>query len=124
VKKPTAKPRTSDGGSGAPAYVRKLTVIIKALAEESRLRILFMLSEHGEMSVSAIGGQLKQSQPAVSHHLAQLKNCGLVDYRRDGKFNYYALNPKGLDDLLATLFPNGGPMRLGLGNVEIGFKAR
>jgi len=104
--------------------IRKLSDIFKSLADENRLKILFMLSENGEMSVSAIGKQLVQSQPAVSHHLTQLKSTGLVDYRREGKFNYYSLNPAGLHAVLDNLFPGGAPTRLALGNVEIAFKKK
>jgi ArsR family transcriptional regulator len=74
--------------------------------------------------VSAIGAQLGQSQPAVSHHLTQLKSAGLVEYRREGKFNFYALHPTGLHELVDHLFPGGGPSRLSLGGVEVSFKRR
>jgi ArsR family transcriptional regulator len=101
-----------------------MTTLFKSLADEHRVRILFLLAERGEMHVSAIGDELGQSQPAVSHHLAQLRSAGLIDFRRDGKFNYYAINPTGLSDLVGQFFPAGTPARLTLGGVEISFRRR
>ena len=40
------------------------------------------------------------SQPAVSQHLAALRNAGLVKERRDGRLVYYRVNPKGLKPLI------------------------
>src|SRR5687768_14453526 len=76
-----------------------LVNVFKSLADRWRLLILMKLAKEGEMHVKAIGELLGQSQPAVSHHLTQLKNAGLVTYRRDGKFNHYALD----SDLVAEI---------------------
>ena len=114
---------SSDGIARVRA-VKELSEFFKSLADENRLKILFMLAENGELNVSAIGAQLGQSQPAVSHHLTQLKSAGLVEYRREGKFNFYALHPTGLHELVEHLFPDGGPPRLSLGGVEVSFKRR
>ncbi len=111
-------------GTPRTRAVKELSEFFKSLADENRLKILFMLAEHGELNVSAIGERLGQSQPAVSHHLTQLKNAGLIDYRREGKFNFYALHPTGLHALVGHLFPNGGPTRLSLGGVEVAFRRR
>ncbi len=111
-------------GNGRVRRVKELSEFFKSLADENRLKILMMLSQNGEMNVSAIGEQLGQSQPAVSHHLTQLKSAGLVEYRREGKFNFYALQPTGLHELVDLLFPDGGPARLSLGGVEVSFKRR
>jgi ArsR family transcriptional regulator len=111
-------------GNGRVRSVKELSEFFKSLADENRLKILMMLSQNGEMNVSAIGEQLGQSQPAVSHHLTQLKSAGLVEYRREGKFNFYALQPTGLHELVDLLFPDGGPARLSLGGVEVSFKRR
>ncbi|MBA4063269.1 MAG: ArsR family transcriptional regulator [Isosphaera sp.] len=102
--------------------LRGLTDVFKSLADKSRLYILLLLTRNGEMSVSAIGARLGQSQPAVSHHLNQLKKAGLIDYRRDGKFNFYRIDPAGLDGLIAELFPDGAEPRIGFGGLEVLFK--
>ena len=70
---------------------RSLIQIFKLLADETRLKILLSLAREGELHVSALCERLGQSQPAVSHHLALLRAAGLLESRRDGKHNFYAL---------------------------------
>lgn len=101
--------------------VRELVELLRGLADRTRLHILLLLVRHGELNVSRIGEEVGQSQPAVSHHLNHLKRTGLVEYRRDGKFNFYRLAADGLGDLVATLFPAGAAPRLPLGGVEVVF---
>lgn len=63
----------------------------KALADETRQRILEMLLEE-EMSVSDIVEAFSMSQPSISHHLSVLKQFGLVTSRKEGKHVFYAIN--------------------------------
>jgi ArsR family transcriptional regulator, virulence genes transcriptional regulator len=63
---------------------------LKALAHESRLMILCILSQ-GEKSVSELEQMLSLRQPTVSQQLARLRTDGLVTTRRDGKTIYYSL---------------------------------
>ncbi|MBX9578787.1 MAG: metalloregulator ArsR/SmtB family transcription factor [Gemmataceae bacterium] len=109
-----------------PARLMKdLTEVFRSLADRSRLQILFLLAEHGEMNVTAIGEEIGQSQPAVSHHLNQLKKAGLIDYRRDGKFNFYRLDHEGLEPLVNELFPDPkADTMLTFGGVEVRFKRK
>src|SRR3954468_6448641 len=71
-----------------------LANLFKLLADETRLRIIYFLLQKDEINVRTFCGVLGQSQPAVSHHLAMLKEAGLLDSRRDGKHNFYRLVPK------------------------------
>lgn len=122
--KPSRSAAPSSDGLARVRAVKELSTFFKSLADVNRLKILLMLAENGELNVTAIGDQLGQSQPAVSHHLTQLKSAGLVEYRREGKFNFYALHPTGLHELVDHLFPGGGPPRLSLGGVEVSFRRR
>ena len=63
----------------------------KALADETRQRILEMLLE-GEKCVSDIVDAFSMSQPTISHHLNVLKQTGLVTSRKEGKLVFYAIN--------------------------------
>ncbi len=63
----------------------------KALADETRQRILEMLLER-EMCVGDIVEAFDMSQPTISHHLGVLKQFNLVTSRKDGKQVYYAIN--------------------------------
>jgi ArsR family transcriptional regulator len=120
MSKPTALAKLADPSRG----VRELAHLFKALSDEHRLTILALLTEHGELNVSDLGDRLGQSQPAVSHHLNQLRAAGLIDYRRSGKFNFYALNPGGLHPLYDLLVPGGGPARVAMGGVEVTAKRK
>ena len=63
----------------------------KALADETRQRILEMLLE-GEMCVCHIVEAFDVSQPTISHHLGVLRQLGLVSIRKQGRAVYYSVN--------------------------------
>ena len=62
--------------------------VFKQLADSSRVRIFWLLC-HCEECVMNISALVNMSSPAVSHHLRQLKNSGLIVSRREGKEVYY-----------------------------------
>jgi DNA-binding transcriptional ArsR family regulator len=68
-----------------------LLPFFRALADETRLQIVGMLASH-ERSVEEIAAALALRMPTISHHLAKLREAGLVTMRRDGTTHYYALN--------------------------------
>ncbi len=55
----------------------------KVLSDSTRVRILELLEERGELSVSELVEALGESQPKVSNHLACLRWCGFVHTRRE-----------------------------------------
>ena len=63
----------------------------KAIADETRQKIM---SECccSELSVNEIVEKVGFSQPTISHHLAILREAGLVDVREEGKQTFYTLN--------------------------------
>lgn len=69
--------------------VKDIERLYKGLADESRMKVLFLLDELGEACVRDIQQVLKVPQPTVSRHLGLLKRMGLVDNHRRGKWNYY-----------------------------------
>ena len=88
--------------------INDLTAVFKLLADKSRLKIVLALSEQGRMHVSALCELLKQSQPAVSHHLTLMRMVGLVGYDRNGKHNFYYLASDYLRDLFEQFFSHAG----------------
>lgn len=68
--------------------------VFKACADETRLRILFLLSE-GELCVCEIVAVLDMPQGKISRHLSVLKHAGLVSDRRNGIWIYYSLAEPG-----------------------------
>jgi ArsR family transcriptional regulator, arsenate/arsenite/antimonite-responsive transcriptional repressor len=87
---------------------KDLVQLFKLLADETRLRILYYLMQKDELNVRTLCRLLKQSQPAVSHHLALLRAAGVIECRRDGKHNFYHLVPKRCRAYLDTIFGIGG----------------
>ncbi len=64
--------------------------IFKALADETRLRIMALLLE-GELCVCELMAALNLPQSTVSRHLSYLKNSGWLEDRREGVWMYYRL---------------------------------
>jgi len=64
----------------------------RTLADPTRLRILQLLRDEGELPVGEIAEQIGISQPGVSNHLACLRWCGFVATRREHRtvFNFIA----------------------------------
>jgi DNA-binding transcriptional ArsR family regulator len=73
--------------------------IFQALADPSR-RAIFESLTRGEAAVKDLTARFAISQPAVSQHLAALKDAGLVYGRRDGRCVYYHVEPAGLKPLV------------------------
>lgn len=75
------------------------TMIFQALADPSR-RAIFESLTRGEVTVKDLTARFEISQPAVSQHLATLKEAGLVDARREGRCVYYRVEPRGMKPLI------------------------
>jgi ArsR family transcriptional regulator len=72
--------------------MKEALAVFKAFSDETRLRILFLLSER-ELCVCELVAVLAMPQGRVSRHLAVLKHAELVSDRRDGTWIYYSLAP-------------------------------
>ena len=70
--------------------LKKQSSFFKALADETRLRILKLL-EVREMCVCEIMVALGLTQPTASHHLGLLENAGLIKDRKKGKWVFYSV---------------------------------
>src|ERR1700734_3710654 len=75
----------------------------KAMADESRLKIVGLLST-AEHSVQQLASILELKEPTVSHHLAVLKRLDLVRLRADGNFRWYRLNEEVLGKISRAVF--------------------
>jgi DNA-binding transcriptional ArsR family regulator len=73
--------------------------IFQALADPSR-RAIFGSLTHGEAAVKDLTARFDISQPAVSQHLAILKEAGLVKARREGRCVYYRVQSRGMKPLV------------------------
>lgn len=72
-----------------------LLATLKVLADESRLKMLWLLDER-EHNVGELAEQLDLTEPTVSHHISKLHGVGLLNLRMDGNKRYYRLNEGGL----------------------------
>lgn len=73
--------------------------VFKALSDESRRKIVSMLIEK-DMSVNEIAKDFNKTQPCISHHLEVLKNAGIVEYRKEGKFSIYSINMSSIQYII------------------------
>jgi ArsR family transcriptional regulator len=82
--------------------VRPVSRFFRALADETRLRIVALLS-HGELCVCHIQEALELPQPNVSRQLGILRAAGLVEDRREGPWVYYRLLPQAHPECMRQL---------------------
>lgn len=74
----------------------------KALSDPTRREILEMLKLH-KMSAGDIASHFNVSNATISHHLAILKNAGLIDDEKAGKYIYYDINLSVVEEILGWL---------------------
>lgn len=82
--------------------MKKTVKLFKSLSDETRVRILVLLLEHGELCICDLMTALEQPQSTVSRHVAYLKNSGWLNDRRGGVWMYYSIRP-GLSGLFTEL---------------------
>jgi DNA-binding transcriptional ArsR family regulator len=79
----------------SPAPLAPALRFFKAMADESRLRIVGVLAQ-GPRSVDELAALLNLRSPTISHHLARLRAAGLVSMRSDGNTHLYQLDIEAL----------------------------
>ncbi|TYQ12773.1 UNVERIFIED_CONTAM: ArsR family transcriptional regulator [Acetivibrio alkalicellulosi] len=76
--------------------------IIKALSDPNRLKIIDILS-CGEKCACDILEEFNFTQPTLSHHMKVLMDCGIVNNRKEGLWNYYFLNASNCNKIILFL---------------------
>ena len=76
--------------------------VFQALADPNR-RAIFESLTRGEAAVKDLTARFGISQPAVSQHLAALREAGLVSGRKEGRHVYYRVEPRGIRPLIGWL---------------------
>ena len=82
--------------------INRLAQIFKALADPTRLKIIYVLSK-SPLCVCDIANLLDMTQSAISHHLRLLRNLRLVKFKKEGKMAIYSLD----DEHVLQLFKQG-----------------
>lgn len=85
------------------ADLETLLAFFKAMANESRLRIVGLIADQ-ERSVQELAELLDLKEPTVSHHLSVLKDLGVVQVRAEGVTHWHRLMPERLTDFNKALF--------------------
>ena len=91
------------------AEAEGLAVLLKAVAEPTRLRLLSLVAAHenAEACVCELTEPVGLSQPTVSHHLKVLEDAGLLIRDKRGVWAYYRLVPERMDQLAKVFAPSG-----------------
>lgn len=80
-------------------YLKKASLVLRAVNNKIRLQILQILHEHSRLTVTELYVKLRLDQSAASQHLAVLRKGGFVSTERDGKCIYYFINYQRLEEL-------------------------
>lgn len=79
--------------------LKKAALVLRAVNHKLRQQVLQLLHQNGRMTVTTLYQQLQLEQPVASQHLAILRKAGLVLAERNGKFIFYAVNYKRLQEV-------------------------
>lgn len=88
------------------AILRESSETLRAIAHPLRLRIIELLFENKQLSVTEIHEALNVEQAVASHHLRILKNKKVVDLERDGKNSLYFLTNPAFYDIVRIMNDN------------------
>jgi DNA-binding transcriptional ArsR family regulator len=83
--------------------LKKGALVLRAINHKLRQVILKLINENSKMTVTEIYVQLRLEQSVASQHLAILRKAGFVSTLRDGKFIYYSVNYKRLEEVNAIV---------------------
>ena len=81
------------------AELRKAVLVLRAVNHKLRQRIISLLEENTEMTVTDIYIKLRLEQSVASQHLAILRRAGVVSTERQGKYIYYSLDKERLKQI-------------------------
>ena len=84
----------------APLATDLVAKYFRGLGDPSRLRIVELLRDEGELSVGELVERLGLPQPKVSNHLACLRWCGFIEARRDGRTVYNRISDPRVEAML------------------------
>ena len=86
-----------------PYTSQDMVKLMKAMGDESRFKILELLSRGTPMMGKELAELLGVSTPTLSHHMEQLKEVGLINEERNKNFKYYTLNPRNMEKYLSAM---------------------
>ncbi len=96
------QPLQHTGGSATKIdyySIKKASLILRALNHKLRQQLLKLIEEEKKITVTEIYVRLRLEQSVASQHLAILRKAGVVTTQRDGKFIFYIINPKRINEI-------------------------
>lgn len=81
------------------AELRKAVLVLRSVNHKLRQRIIDLLEERGQLTVTDIYVRLRLEQSVASQHLAILRRANVVRTERHGKFIYYSIDKERLDQI-------------------------
>jgi len=82
--------------------------VFAALSDPTRVRLADLLASRGELSGTALAGELGISLALFCHHSSKMAEAGLLVRRKEGQTTYYAINCEILTQSVAPLLCGGG----------------
>jgi DNA-binding transcriptional ArsR family regulator len=79
--------------------LKKAALVLRALNHKLRQQILTLIETEKKITVTEIYVRMRLEQSVASQHLAILRRAGIVTTQRDGKFIYYTVNYKRIDEI-------------------------
>ncbi|HMX79903.1 MAG TPA: metalloregulator ArsR/SmtB family transcription factor [Ferruginibacter sp.] len=79
--------------------LKKAALVLRALNHKLRQQLLKLIEDEKRITVTEIYVRLRLEQSVASQHLAILRKAGIVSTEREGKFIYYMVNYKRLDEI-------------------------
>ena len=79
--------------------LKKAALVLRALNHKLRQQLLKLIEEEKKITVTEIYVRLRLEQSVASQHLAILRKAGIVNTERDGKFIFYTINYKRIDEI-------------------------
>lgn len=79
--------------------LKKAALVLRALNHKLRQQLLKLIEDEKKITVTEIYVRLRLEQSVASQHLAILRKAGIVNTERDGKFIFYTVNYKRIDEI-------------------------
>ncbi|MCK0472595.1 metalloregulator ArsR/SmtB family transcription factor [Halalkalibacter sp. APA_J-10(15)] len=84
--------------------IQTMAKMFKALADDTRMKIAYALSEEEELCVCDVAQIIGATTATASHHLRLLRNMGLAKYRKEGKWVFYSLDDDHIKQLIVMAY--------------------
>ncbi len=81
------------------AELKNAAMVFRAVNNPLRQKLLSLIHQRGRPNVTSLYKKLRIEQSVTSQHLAILRNSGIVNADREGKFIFYSVNYKRLKDI-------------------------